>query len=62
MTVKKKRPKMKMSRGSLAASIGGAVGVAIASLLFPAEARLAVIMGAAIGAMLGALILKGIDS
>ena len=53
---------MKMSRQSVSASIGGAVGVAIASLLFPAEARLAVIMGAAIGAMLGALILKGIDS
>ena len=46
---------MKMSRASIAASIGGVVGVALGSLLFPAEAKLAVIIGASIGAMLGAL-------
>lgn len=53
---------MKLNGQTLAASIGGVVGVAIGSLLFPAEARLAVILGAAIGAMLGALILKGVDA
>lgn len=59
MTAKKKRPKMKMSRSSIAASIGGVAGVALASLLFPAESRLAVIIGAFIGAMLGALVFRG---
>ena len=49
---------MKMSRASIAASIGGVIGVAFASLLYPQDARIAVILGAAIGAMLGALMFK----
>jgi uncharacterized protein YqgC (DUF456 family) len=47
---------MKISKASIAASIGGVVGVALGSLLFPQESRLSVILGAFIGAIVAALL------
>ncbi len=46
---------MKISRANIATSIGGVLGVAFASLLYPQDARLAVIIGAFVGAIIASL-------
>jgi len=49
---------MKISSVTIITSLAGAVGVAIADLIFPAS-TLWMVIGAAVGAMLGALAFKG---